>query len=48
MLIKTLEMLIDSVTRAVKNKEVSAEERMLCVLDEHLQFIPSLTKMITA
>lgn len=35
---KGVELLIDSVTRAMKNTQNSVEDRMLCVLDEHLQF----------
>ncbi|MGD8191767.1 TetR/AcrR family transcriptional regulator [Brevibacillus ginsengisoli] len=35
---KGVELLIDSVTRAMKNTANSVEERIICVLDEHLQF----------
>lgn len=35
---KGVELLVDSVTRAMKETGNSVEERMLCVLDEHLQF----------
>lgn len=35
---KGVEMLIDSVTRAMSNTDKSIEDRMICVLDEHLQF----------
>jgi AcrR family transcriptional regulator len=35
---KGVKMLIDSVNSVMQNQSLSADERMLCVLDEHLRF----------